>query len=66
MIMTKTYIMKKFLVIISPLCVILFIFMWISWGLKDTLIFFGGAALIVSALAFGLPKWIELVDKHVD
>lgn len=62
----KTHIdMKKFLITISPLCVILFVFMWISWGLKDTLTFFGMAALLVAALTFGLPKWMEFVYKHI-
>lgn len=26
--------MKKFLITISPICAILLIFMWISWGLE--------------------------------
>lgn len=56
--------MKKFLITISPLCVILFIFMWISLGLKGALIFFGMTPLIV-ALAFGFAKWVEFVDKHI-
>lgn len=56
--------MKKFLITMSPLCVILFVFMWISWGLKGVLIFFGAALLIV-VLAFGLTKWMEFVDKHI-
>lgn len=62
----KTYTdMKKFLIAISPLCVILFVFMWISWGLKGALIFFG-TVLLVAALAFGFAKWIEFVYKHID
>ena len=56
--------MKKFLIAISPLCAILFVPMWISWGLKGALIFFG-AALLIAALTFGLVEWIEFVDKHI-
>jgi len=56
--------MKKFLITISPLCVVLFALMWISWGLKGVLAFFGGVLFAV-ALAFGLAKWMEFVDKHI-
>lgn len=56
--------MKKFLIMIFPLCVILFILLWISWGLKGVLAFFG-AMLFVVALALGLTKWMEFVDKHI-
>lgn len=56
--------MKKFLIIIAPLCAILFATMWFSWGLKGALVFFG-AVLLVVALTFGLDKWIDFVDKHV-
>ena len=56
--------MKKFLITISPLCVVLFVSMWISWGLKGALGFFG-IALFVAALTFGLAKWMEFVDKHI-
>ena len=56
--------MKKFLIIISPFCVILFILMWITWGLKGVLAFFG-AVLFFVALIFGLEKWIKFVDKHI-
>lgn len=56
--------MKKFLITISPLCVILFVFMWISLGLKGALIFFGAAPLI-AALTFGFAEWVEFVDKHI-
>ena len=56
--------MKKLLITIFPICVVLFILMWISWGLKGVLIFFG-AMLFIVALAFGLMKWVEFVDKHV-
>jgi Ca2+/H+ antiporter len=56
--------MKKFLITITPLCVVLFVLMWISWGLKGVLAFFG-AMLFIVALAFGLDKWVEFVDKHI-
>lgn len=56
--------MKKFLVIISPICALLFVTMWISWGMKGALTFFGIAIFIIAS-AFGLAKWIEFVDKHV-
>lgn len=56
--------MKKFLITISPICVVLFLFMWISWGLKGALAFFG-ALLFVFALALGFTKWMEFVDKHI-
>lgn len=56
--------MKKFLITISPLCVVLFVFMWFSWGLKGAFVFFG-AALFIIALAFGFAKWVEFVDKHI-
>jgi Ca2+/H+ antiporter len=56
--------MKKFLITIFPLCVILFVSIWISWGLKAALVFFGSVLFIVT-LAFGLSKWIEFVDKHI-
>ena len=56
--------MKKFLISISPLCAVLFVLMWISWGLKGVLAFFC-ALLFVVALLFGLNKWMEFVDKHI-
>lgn len=56
--------MKKFLILISPLCVILFVVMWISLGLKGALAFFS-AMLFTVALTFGFVKWIEFVDKHI-
>lgn len=56
--------MKKFLITISPLCVVLFVFIWISWGLEGVLEFFG-IALFVATLVFGLAKWMEFVDKHI-
>ena len=56
--------MKKFLITIFPFCVLLFVFMWLSFGLKGALAFFGIAIFIV-ILAFGLAKWIEFVDKHI-
>jgi len=56
--------MKKFLITISPLCAVLFVLMWISWGLKGVLVFFG-TLLFVVALAFVFAKWVEFVDKHI-
>ena len=56
--------MKKFLISISPLCAVLFVLMWISWGLKGVSAFFG-TLLFVVALVFGLDKWIDFVDKHI-
>ena len=56
--------MKKFLITISPFCVILFAAMWFSWGLKGVLAFFG-VMLFIVALVFGVDKWVEFVDKHI-
>lgn len=56
--------MKKFLITISPFCVVLFALMWFSWGLKGAFAFFG-AVLFVVAVAILLAKWMEFVDKHV-
>lgn len=56
--------MKKLLLTIFPICVVLFVSMWISWGLKGVLVFFG-AVLFIIASAFGLAKWMEFVDKHI-
>ena len=56
--------MKKFLITISPLCAVLFVLMWISWGLKGAFAFFGTALFIV-AFVIGLAKWMEFVDKHI-
>ena len=56
--------MKKFLITIFPLCIVLFVLMWISLGLKGVLTFFG-TVLFTVALAFGFMKWIEFVDKHI-
>jgi len=56
--------MKKFLITISPICVVLFVLMWISFGLKGVLTFFG-AVLFVVGLSFGLAKWSNFVDKHI-
>ena len=47
--------MKKYLITVSPIFVVLFILMWISWGLKGVLVFFGGVLSSI-ALAFGLAK----------
>jgi hypothetical protein len=56
--------MKKFLITITPLCVVLFVLMWISLGLKGVLTFFG-TILFVVVLVFGLVKWMDFVDKHI-
>ena len=56
--------MKKLLVVISPIFVVLSVFMWISWGLKGMLTFFVVALLIVVSTIL-LVKWIEFVDKHI-
>lgn len=56
--------MKKFLITIAPLVILLFLLMWISWGLKGVLAFFG-AVLFVVAVAILLAKWMEFVDKHI-
>lgn len=56
--------MKKFLITIFPLCAILFVFIWILWGLKGVLEFFG-IVIFVAALVFGFAKWMEFVDKHI-
>lgn len=56
--------MKKFLITIAPLCVVLFVLMWISWGLKGVSAFFG-TLLFVVALVIWLAKWMEFVDKHI-
>lgn len=56
--------MKKLLIIISPICVVLFVLMWISSGLEGALTFFREMLFIV-AFAFGFAKWIEFVEKHI-
>jgi hypothetical protein len=56
--------MKKFLITISPICVGLFVLLWISLGLKGMLVFFS-ALLFTIALAFVLVKWMVFVDKHI-
>ena len=53
--------MKKFLILILPLCVILFILMWISWGLERTLIFFIVLLLIIIMIIL----WMMFIDKHI-
>ena len=55
--------MKKLLVVISPILVVLSVFMWISWGLKGMLTFFVAALLIVVATIL-LVKWIDFVGKY--
>ena len=56
--------MKKFLITITPLCVVLFVIMWISLGLKGVFMFFG-AVLFTVAVTFGFVKRMEFVDKHI-
>ncbi len=56
--------MKKFLIIISPLCAVLLALMWFSWGLKGALSFFS-AVFFVVAVTILLIKWMEFVDKHI-
>ena len=56
--------MKKFLIAIVPLCVVLFVLMWISCGLKGVLVLFGAVPFAVAVVIF-LEKWMEFVDKHI-
>lgn len=63
--------MKKDLIIIFPIFIILFAFLWISRGLKCALVFFGiglkffGIVLFIVALIYGIGMWVTFVDKHV-
>lgn len=56
--------MKKLLITISPICVVLFVLMWISWGLKGVLAFFGAMLFVVALVVFFI-KWMQFVDKHI-
>ena len=56
--------MKKLLITIFPICVILFVAILISWGLKGTFMFFG-AWLFITVAVILLAKWVEFVDKHI-
>lgn len=56
--------MKKFLIMIAPFVILLFLCMWFLWGLKSVLVFFG-IVLFIVAFVFGVNKWVEFVDKHV-
>lgn len=56
--------MKKLLITISPICMVLFVLVWISGGLKDAFVFFG-AILFITAMAKLFTKWVEFVDKHI-
>lgn len=56
--------MKKFLITMSPICAILLISMWISWGLKGMLVFVGAVPFYIVS-AFGFTKWVQFVDKHI-
>jgi hypothetical protein len=55
--------MKKigFLVL---LFMILFILMWISWGLEYALVLFGTIIFIIVLVVLQI-KWMIFVDKHV-
>ena len=57
--------MKKFLITISPLCIVLFILMWISYGLEGAIVFVGAVIFAVALIAL-FRKWIEFVDKHIE
>ena len=56
--------MKKLLLIILPLCIILFVLIWIPLELEVGLTFIG-ALLFAVALSFGFVKWMKFVDKHI-
>lgn len=56
--------MKKFLISIFPICVLMFVLLWFSWGLKTVLVFFN-AVLFIVALVCGFAKWMEFVDEHI-
>ncbi len=56
--------MKKFLISIFPLCVIMFILMWISWGLEYALVLFGAVVSVIVLVELQI-KWMIFVDKHV-
>ena len=63
--------MKKDLITLFPICVILFVILWISQGLKCALVLFGivlvfiGIMLFIMASAYVFGKWVEFVDKHI-
>jgi hypothetical protein len=57
--------MKKFLITISPICAILFVAMWLSFGLKDALLSVVGGMMSAVAFIFGFVKLVEFVDKHI-
>ena len=54
----------KFLITTAPLCVILFILMWIYGGIEFALVLFG-AIIFGIVLAVLQIKWIIFVDKHI-
>jgi len=56
--------MKKFLITIAPFCVVLFILMWISWGLKGVLVFFS-VIFFINFILILFDWWAEFVDKHI-
>ena len=56
--------MKKFLITIAPVFVVLFVLMWIYWGLEYALILFGAVIFIIVLVALQI-KWMIFVDKHI-
>ena len=56
--------MKKFLLSIFPLCVILFVLFWLSFGLKFALTLFG-LMLLIAVLAFGFGMWLDFVEEYI-
>lgn len=56
--------MKKFLITIAPLCIVLFVIMWILLGLKGMLAFFCILLLNV-ALIFCSYCWWDFVDEYM-
>ena len=56
--------MKKIIIAVSPICIVLFVLIWILCGLKAALAVFG-ALLFSAAFVFACVIWIEFVDKHI-
>lgn len=56
--------MKKFLITIFPILIVLFIIIWIPFGLECAVVYIG---VVLSILIFGALsiKWAEFVDKHI-
>lgn len=57
--------MKKLIISVLPIFIVAFATMWILYGLKCVLILFV-ALMFVVAFVFGIDKWIEFVDKHIE